>query len=281
MPISTVPRLLASTSAGTCTPSIAWRNLKASMLAEPVAVLVAPPRLKRLLKSERISVNSCLADAMASAVAVGPGGVPPLAGAAVQAVPVQARLACATVSALAGTEPLSAGVASTLVTAAPSAADTSTPPVACSFRLVVLADAASASVTQRVFSAAVPVVQPRAPSAASLDTAVSMTASCCADVDAVAAVDGEAAASGLKPSSWLTVDSDCAALVAVMPPVARLAAAAAISLKGVTAALTLTVPLPVGTVSARSAKPAGRGWVPSTSSRWVVLPSALAATRTT
>ena len=268
------------TSTGTCMPCMAALNFQASALAAPPEVALMPPRLNMLAKSDRISVKSCLLAAMACAVAVGPGGVPPVAGAAVQALPVQARLASTTVRLLGGTAPASAGSASTVLTARASAAETSVPPF-CSLIEPVLAAAASASVTHRVLSPAVPVLQPRPPSAASLDTAVSIRASCCADVLAPAAVEGAAALSGLKPSNCETVDTACAVLAAVMPPVARVAAAATISLKGVTVVLTVTAPPLAGTPSARKVKPAGSGWLPLISSRWVVVPSALALMRIT
>ena len=186
---------------------------------------------------------------------------------------------------LPGTLPLSLGVVSTVPSALLSAPETSTaaPPLPeASFSDEVLAEADSASTTQRVRAPASPSPQPSWPPDAICETAASMTAIFFSSSLWAEPTGRALTAVGSKPSSWLTVETACAVLPALMPPPARSAAATTISLNGVMLALVVTVPACDGVMTERIEKPAGSGCaVPVTSSRWVVLPSALAETRTT
>ena len=249
------------------------------MLTAPVAMADTPPWLNIADQSLLISVNSSLAAAMALAVALGPGGGVPT-GAAAQLL-AQARLAVTVVSRAKETFSRTLSSSSTVPSAALSLADTSLL-LLPSLIESMLADAPSASTTQRVLAPATTPLQPRSPFLAICDTAVSNTASFCSSAPAAVATVAAATALGLKPSNWVTVDSACAALAAVTPPLALAAAATAISLNGVMLALAVTLPALAGSTSARIAKPAGSACgVPLTSSAWVVLPSALALTLTT
>ena len=237
----------------------------------PLAEALSPPRLNIARQSLVMSLNISLAAAMPAATALTGGVVP--AAAAVQALPVQPRLA--TMAVITEDATWLASVvddASTFCTAPLRACETSAPaaPLPASLIDEALAAADSASTTQRVLWSAVP--QPKAPSLASCDTDASITASFCCSSVALATEDTTATLRGSKPSNWLTVDSAWVVLLAVTPPLALLAADTAISENGVTVAEVLMAPVAAGTSSARIVKPTGSGWAwPVTSSACVVL----------
>src|SRR3990167_9091432 len=161
MPISSAPLLVSSVLTGRCTSRIASSKALACRLAAPLEM--ALPRLNIADQSLFISANSSLAAAMAVAVLSTVGVVPVVA--AVQLV-VQARLATTVASADELTAPARSGLASTVLTAPLSTAETSVavlPLPLLSLIEVVEAAAPTATTTHWVLSPALPVPQPRSP----------------------------------------------------------------------------------------------------------------------